>query len=186
MQLCACRGEADIPYQGRLWHWLKHYCTEVWVHQRQPHLRGLSVARVVQPRESTGTKHKWLSKVPKKSRSTYEDSSKCYSPNPFVFDSGVWHRKADIFLEKFTGKCATRWLCSITMWGPTQTRGALSMPFCEVAGNELDTRESLAFENFLNLPSSKEISFSNSFLGTLGDNRPPRWVVGHSKLYQKN
>ena len=42
------------------------------------------------------------------------------------------------------------------------------MSFCEVAGDESDTRESLGFEEFLNLPSSKEVSFSNSLLGTPG------------------
>ena len=32
----------------------------------------------------------------------------------------------------------------------------------------MDKCESLGFENFLNLPSSKEVSFSNSLLGTPG------------------
>ena len=51
---------------------------------------------------------------------------------------------------------------------PHKQGGSLSMSFCEVAGDESDTRESLGFEEFLNLPSSKEVSFSNSLLGTPG------------------
>ena len=42
------------------------------------------------------------------------------------------------------------------------------MTFCVVVSDESDAPEPFCFEHFMNLPSSKELSFSNSLLGTPG------------------